>query len=83
MIWNEVFCIYAESLKDEIVFKYWNKNYAGLPISYLDEGFGWSTAKLSALCANDGGTRNIAMFYGVTKIGSLTVRARYTNHEMI
>ena len=47
--WNQIFEIYVDNMKDEIVFKLWDDDL------FVQNNIGFIVAKVSSLCLNGGG----------------------------
>ena len=57
-IWNQNFEFHVNDMKDEIVFKVFDKDIWPLP----DDAVGWAAVKMSSLCINGGGGSPAVLF---------------------
>ena len=68
------FELFVHDLKDEIIFKVFDKE----PFLIPEAAIGYSCTKFSALCINGGGEFDLDLFFNEDIVGTLTVLAKYT-----
>jgi len=75
-VWTQVFEFYVENLKDEIVFKIWDKDL------FFHDPIGIVCAKISSLAINGGTESVFDIMYGAEKRGQLHLLTMYTPSQM-
>jgi hypothetical protein len=72
-IWNQNFEFHVNDMKDEIVFKVFDKDIWPLP----DDAVGWAAVKMSSLCINGGRSFSVDLFFNNEFVGILKLATIY------